>query len=313
VRVGWLLFALAACGEAPAPVLGELSPNVVCGSGLLPLTLSGKNFQARAVRTLHGSAALEVPSVSLDPQSGSTVFPDVTWLSTEELSLSVPLDQLATGSYALTITDPDGQTAHADSALMRVEVPPVTISSIAPSSTCVADGDQSLTVAGTGFDPAAVVSVRNDAGGVVLSPTVMLTATSITLTVPKGSLMPGSYTLVVANPMMNGCQATAAQPITIAPPPAIAQLTPNQLCSVGARIAVTGSGLEDGAMVELVDGTMHLAATSVKVTSPTAATITFGANPLPKNSQADLVWSNPDGCAVTLAMGVRVKPGGGCN
>jgi IPT/TIG domain len=312
--VGWLLIALAACGEPPAPVLGQLSPNIVCGSGLLPLTLSGENFLARPVRTVHGGAALEVPSVSLEPQSGSAVFPDVTWLSSEQLSLSVPLDQLVSGSYSLTLTDPDGQTTHGDGVLMRVEVPPVTITSIAPSETCVDGADQTLTVAGMGFDPAAVVSVRNAAGAVVLAPMVSLSATSITVTLPKGSLASGSYTLVIANPSMNGCQVTAAQPITIAAPPTLRRVTPNQICAAGARLVVSGTGFEDGATVQLTDGTAHVTATDVRVTSPTTATLTFGANTLPKNSQADLVWTNPDGCAVTLQKAVRVKAGqGGCN
>jgi len=159
-----------------------------------------------------------------------------------------------------------------------------------------------------------VVSVRNAAGAVVLSPMVTLTATSVTATLPKGSLMPGSYTLVVANPTVNGCEATAAQPITITAPPTLKSVAPNQLCASGAHLSVTGSGFEDGATVELVDGMTRIAATGVKVASPTMATVTFGANMLAKNSRADLVWTNPDGCAVTLAKALRVKPGaGGCN
>ncbi len=317
VRVVCLLLAFAGCGEQPPPLLGDLSPPVVCGSGILPLALHGDHFLALPEHTLSGEATLAVPHVDLIPASatGTTVSPVVVWLSSQLLSLSVPLDQLATGSYSLSLTDPDGQQARSDGALTRVEVAPVDIVSVSPSPVCLAAADQVVHVGGSGFDLAAVVSVRDASGATVLSPGATLTQSAITVTLPSGSLPPGDYTLVVENPAEAGCQATAAQPLIIDPPPKLTRATPNQVCAAGARLVVTGSGLMSGATVELLDDKVTLTATQVSVMTAKRAIVTFPPNMLGKNGQADLIWTNPDGCSMTLAKAVRVRPGGrgGCN
>jgi hypothetical protein len=265
------------------------------------------------VRTLAGEVALEVPSAFLVPQSGTTVFPEVVWYSTALISLKVPLDQLAVGDYTLELRDPDGQVTRRERALSRVEVPPVVVAQVTPEALCIEDANSSVSVQGTGFLAGATVSIRDGSGAVVLRPVAVVGAAAISVTLGAQSLMPGSYTLVVENPVQAGCAVTAAAPLVITPPPSITKTSGN-VCSGGGQIMVSGSGLASDATVELREGGMRLAATSVTVTAPDQAVVTFPANDLPKNSRGDLYWHNADGCANTLTAGVRIKPGtGGCN
>jgi hypothetical protein len=304
---------LTACANAPAPVIAGLMPEEVCGSGTLPLAVSGDHFLARPVRTLAGTVALEVPDAQLIPASGTTVHPEVVWFSTQRLSLKVPLDQLTTGSYALTLVDPDGQEARKDDALSRVEVPPVMVAMVSPPAICIATANSSITVQGSGFVDGATVSIRDGAGTVVQRPSADLGHDSVTVTLAAGSLMPGDYTLVVENPSQAGCSATAAAPLTIDPPPTLTSVT-GAVCGNGGQLRVAGDGLAAGATVELRQNMQTvLTATQVNVMNAQSATVSFPSNNLPNNSRGDLYWHNGDGCGATLVNGVRVKPGqGGC-
>jgi hypothetical protein len=311
----WLLcFGLAACGNAPTPVIGALDPRLVCGSGTLPLAVHGSNFLARPVRTLGGGVALEVPSAVLLPPSGTTVFPEVVWYSTELVGLRVPVDQLALSEYTLELRDPDGQSARLERALSRIEAPAVDVAQVTPGALCIHDANNSISVQGSGFLAGATVSIRDGSGTVVLRPTADVTSGAVTLTLAAQALPPGEYTLVVENPQQGGCTATATAPLVIDPPPALAQIVSGALCMGGGQVTVTGTDLQEGATVELRDASLRLAATSVAVTGGTRAVLSFPMNTFPKNETADLYWHNPDGCSSTLAGSVRVKPGtGGCN
>jgi hypothetical protein len=315
VKPVWLLvLGLGACGRQPAPVIGGISPEVVCGSGTLPLAVNGQYFLAQPVNTLAGGVALEVPSAQLIPASGSILFPEVTWYSTELLSLKVSLDQLTPGSYALALQDPDGQGARADTALTKVEVPPVIVTSVSPAALCVAQADTSITVAGSGFLAGASVSIRDGSGAVVLRPDPSVTDTSISLTLAEAAIAPGNYTLVVENPPMDGCVATAATPLVIDPPPSLIKVISGAVCQTGGQITIQGANLLLGATVQIEVGGVSLAATNIDTSAGDQAIVTFPANMLPHNSQADLNWLNPDGCNDVLMKGVHVRPGmGGCN
>jgi hypothetical protein len=303
--------ALTACGGAPAPSIGEINPAVVCGSGALPVAVHGENLLARPVRTLAGVAALEVPSARLLAAAGSTVYPEVTWYSTELISLQVPLDQLALETYLLEVRDPDGQRAQKAAALTRVEVPPVSVTRVTPGALCIRDKDTTITVDGSGFLAGASVSIRDGTGAVVQRISAQATDTTVTITLAAGSLSPGEYTLVVENPEQNGCIATAASPLVIDPPPLLAQVQSGAVCADGGQVVVVGSGLQPGATVELTVTGFTLGASLVDVTSSNSAIVTFPASSIPHNDQADLVWHNPDGCSMTLPGGVRINPGHG--
>jgi hypothetical protein len=309
---GVLLILLAGCGGQPAPEIRELSPAVVCGSGTLPLALHGDHFLARAISTLEGQSAIEVPSARLTPMSGTVVFPEVVWFSTQLLSLRVALGDLAAGAYALEVTNPDGQKASLASALTRVELPPVAITSVSPQPICIADGDGMFQINGSGFQDLSTVSILDGTGAMVAQPSASAGATQVRFTLPRASLMPGNYTVVVMNPPMDGCSATAAAPLVLDAPPVLNAVPLGAVCGDGGQITVMGNNLLAGATVELTDGTITIAATRVNVMGSTAQ-ITFGSNNFAKNEMATLTWHNPDGCSVTLPNAVRIKPGrGGC-
>lgn len=310
---GVLLILLAGCGGQPPPQIGALSPAEVCGSGTLPLSLRGDHFLARAITTLDGQSAVEVPRARLMPMSGTVVYPDVEWFSTQLLGLRVRLDDLAAGSYSLEITDPDGQKAERAAALTRVEVPQVTITSVMPSAICIADGDAMFQINGSGFQDSSTVSILDGTGATVAQPSASAGATLVHFTLPRASLVPGDYTVVVTNPAMAGCSATAAAPLILDPPPVLQQVVLGNVCGDGGQITVMGDNLLDGATVELSDGTMTIMATRVNLLGTGRAQITFGGNNFPKNELGTLTWHNPDGCSASLANVVRIKPGkGGC-
>jgi hypothetical protein len=307
------MILLAGCGGLPPPVIQELNPAVVCGSGTLPVALHGDHFLARAVSTLAGQSAVEVPRARLIPSSGTIVYPEVVWFSTQLLSLRVSLGDLASGSYALALSDPDGQVARLDSALTRVEVPPISITSVMPSAICLAEADVSFQINGSGFQDLSTVNILDGSGATVATPATSAGATQVHFTLTRASLPPGDYTVTIANPPMAGCSAVAAAPLVLDPPPQLNGVTQGSVCSDGGQITVSGSGLLDGATVELTDGNLTIMATRVSLIGNGMVNITFGGNSFAKNEMATLVWHNPDGCSSTLANAVRIKPGrGGC-
>jgi hypothetical protein len=315
--VRWFLAVfVAGCSAQPAPILGVLSPSLVCGSGVLPAALHGENFLARPIQTLDGAPSLEVPRVKLTRESGGSVYPDVVWISTQLLSLGLPLDELESDTYALELTAPDGQTARRENALERIEVAPVRIFDVRPEPLCLADGERMIEVVGAGIDPAAQVTLRDATGETVFAPAFVVERNRILVTLPRDAVPPADYTLVVENPEEAGCRATAAASLTVNPPPRVTVLVPANLCRDGARMTVTGLGLQADATAELREPASgdDITATRVELTSPTSAVVTFGTNSLPRNVQLDFLWHNPDGCSFTLEGAVRPKPGeGGCD
>src|SRR5262249_31790618 len=154
----------------------------------------------------------------------------------------------------------------------------------------------------------STVSILDGTGATVAQPSASAGATQVHFTLPRASLVPGDYTVVVTNPPMAGCSATAAAPLVLDPPPALKRVAQGNVCGDGGQITVVGDNLLSGATVELSDGTMTIMATRVDIMANGRAQITFGSNTFPKNGMATLTWHNPDGCSTSLPNAVRIKP-----
>lgn len=164
--------------------------------------------------------------------------------------------------------------------------PAPTITAVSPATGPMAGG-ATVTITGTGFDPAVTVDFGGAAGVVGTA-----TATSITVTTPAHA--PASVLITVTNP--DGQSATISGGYRfLGPLPTLTVVAPATGPTIGGTsITLTGTEFASGATVT-VGGR---AATSVSVTSATQLT---AVTPWGVTGAADVVMTNADGQAVTLA------------
>lgn len=349
------LFLVAAAGcsqriDSPAPSVTSLMPKVVCDEQLTTrLSIGGDNMVPLPVRTLGGTGgagqptSLKLPAISfrqtgnLDGSAATGMalnVPDdldhpetsrVHWINRTAMSVEVfPSLGLVDGTYDLTVTNADGQSATLSNALAAVPAPKIT--KVDPVSICDAQADQKVTITGTGlldFAARPKVTITPMGGGMAKVYDVELTTgcvdvaksvtigvrecTGATFTIKRGDLSPGKYTLVLTNTEPAGCSTKEAIVITVNAPPKLSEVSPKTVCQGGGLIDVKGTGFQDKAKVSL--GMSD--ATAVQVKGDTEALATFsGGNAMftPGMSYA-VTLTNPDGCSDSLAGAVTAVAG----
>lgn len=209
---------------APAPVITAMSPTNGPTSGNALVTLSGMHFTAGAV-VRFGSAAGAVQSIS-------------------PTAIVVRTPALAAGTYPVTVTLPDGQSAAAPGAYTAV-TPSLLITAVGPAWGPVTGGT-SVTITGGQFQTGASVTV----GGVPAA-IASISPTAIVIMTPAHAA--GAVDVKVVNP--DGATAVSAGAFTYrAPAPVLTGVLPAAgPVSGGTVVTVTGEGFTGGAAV-LFDG-----------------------------------------------------------
>lgn len=145
------------------------------------------------------------------------------------------------------------------------------ITSITPPAVLVSSVDTTVTINGSSFMPASVVS-----WGAQTLQTLYVSATQLQVVLPAQYLRtPGTSYILVTNPAPGG--GTYYYPISVhRAVPTITALSPNTVTAGGEiyDIMITGTGFETGTMV-LLNGTMRPASGTVTSTS-----LTVGINPV---------------------------------
>jgi acid phosphatase len=150
-------------------------------------------------------------------------------------------------------------------------------------------GGTSITISGSGFLSGATVSL----GGTPATNVTVVNVNTITgITAARAS---GTVDLAVTNP--DGQSDVLPNGYTYVAPPTIANITPNSGPTFGGTtISISGTGFQPGATVT-IGGTNASNVSVVNSTSLTALTSAHTAGTV------DVVVTNPDGQAATLAQG----------
>jgi len=155
----------------PAPTVSSVSPTAGALAGGTSLSVTGTNFLSGATAAVGGTACTS---------------PNVI----NSTSLSCTLPAKSAGTYAVAVTNSDGQSGSLSNAYTYQAAP--TVSSVSPSTGTTAGGD-AVTITGTGFLSGATAALG---GTTCTSPNV---TNSTTLTCTTGARSAGLVNAVVTN------------------------------------------------------------------------------------------------------------------
>jgi outer membrane protein assembly factor BamB len=264
------------------PTPTAASPNTIPAGEIVPVTLTGSNFQSGAKVT-----------------SAAGISVQTAFVSSSQLNLKMTVSpSVAPGSYNLSVTNPDGGIGKCGSCLTVAADPPPALTAVSPA-TAGQQGAATLTFTGTDFTTNSTVSFS--ASGIKVnslhysSPTTLVANIWVSRTTPAG---PGDVTVTTP-----GGSATCSGCLAIDPHPAITGISPS---SAGAgtttTFTVSGSSFASGLTVSTsVPGATVGSPTSVTANS-FAVVIT-----VPSGTTAgtySLKVTNPDGGTGTSSLAV---------
>ncbi|MFT3772479.1 MAG: kelch repeat-containing protein [Minicystis sp.] len=234
----------------------------------------------------------------------------------------IPKGTFAPGAYDVTLTNPAPADCASSDKISITVVPPPTVAGIAPDLVCDAQGDQPMTVTGTGFLqigatlPSVMVGTQSFmpatisgctpvdgmfAGGMVSS------CTTVTFVIPQGTFPEGDYPVVVTNPPPADCTSLESVSLHVAPPPSITGVSPLGICDAQGDQTVTidGAGfLQVGTTLpEVTIGSTTFTPSSATGCAPIAGMFTEGA----VQTCTGLVLTVPKGTFTQGSYPVTVK------
>ncbi len=342
-----LAFPVACSHEIDSPPVSTaapLVPDLACVEQLTTkVTIRGSGFTPMPSKAVEGPEQLILPRVELSRVKlldGSTSsdaavgVPDdpsnpiashVHWTSSSEMAFDVfPELKLATGVYDVTVRNPDGvQVASVRGSFGAL--PPPSAKQLVPPAICDDQSDQKVTIQGANFlqigaelptvsvggklFKADSVSGCTPVPGTFTEGNVQL-CTSLTFTVPKGTLTPGDYPITVTNPAPANCVSSETLSLRDNPPPTVTKVTPATICEGGGKLAIDGTDFIATPGVTLVSqGEPTVTAGSVTIQGTTHLDATFPGGATVGKTY-DVVVTNPDGCSdLPPHKQVTVKPG----
>jgi hypothetical protein len=260
----------------PAPTIISILPTSGPEAGGTLVTVWGTNFLAGATVSFGGVAAASV-TVTSATQLGAVTPPH------------------AAGVVDVRVTNLDDQFAALVGAFTYGTPPPM-ITGVSPGSGTT-DGGTTVTITGTGFQP-AVPSTTVTFGGVAASGVNVISSTQIQAMTPAHDA--GSVDVRVANPDTQSATRVGGYVYVSGTAPTISSLSVDSgLSSGGTPVTITGSDFAGGAT--LTFGT--LPAASVTVVSPTRIDVTTP--PQAAGTIVDVTVTNPDTQQGTLPSAFR--------
>lgn len=282
------------------PTLAAIAPDLTCDAqGAQGLVVTGTGFLqiGKALPTVHlGKDKFPIDSLTdCKPVEGEFIEGDVKSCTGGKLTL--PKAALPEGDYTVAITNPDPAACVSMETNVILHVaPPPTVASVKVDLVCDAQGDQDLTLTGTGFlkvggalpsvkvgDHVIMASALGDCKAVkgAFAEGATETCTSLEFTVDKGLLAAGDYPIVVTNPDPAGCFSEEALSLHIAAPPSITSLAAVGICDAQTdqMVVVNGKGfLQVDATLPSVDiGGMMFAASAASGCTAVDGTFAEGA------------------------------------
>ena len=254
-----------------APTVTSVAPATGPAAGGTSITITGTGFVTGASVSIGGVAATNVVVVTAT-------------------SITAVTPQRAAGSAAVSVTNNDTQTGTLLAGFTATANAAPTVSSVTPN-TGTTSGGTSISIAGTGFLPNAVVLI----GGTPATQVSVVSATVITATAPANAA--GAVSVTVTNyDGLSGTNATGytykanAAPTVTAAAPATGPL------AGGTSVTITGTGFAPGALVRF--GNNYATSSTVAGTTAILATTPAGLAGV-----TPIVVTNPDGQSAVLATG----------
>ena len=241
---------------------GVTTPAVVTVTSISPATIAAGASAVTVTATGTGFTS----STSL--QIGGVVEA-TTFISSTQISASVPASQLTSGSL-MTVIALNGTSTSGSGAVVNFEVdnPVPAITTFAPSSFATGAASATVTVTGTGFVPATVLQVNGTSRS-----TTYISATQASVVLTGSDLATaGSVTLKAINPTPGGGTSSASSVAVNNLAPTLTALTPLTVVAGSATpttVTVTGTNFNSGTTVLV--GASSRAATIVSPTQLTFA------------------------------------------
>jgi len=231
----------------PPPKITSVSPtSITAGGAAFTLTINGSNFTSAAQAYWHGTWLI------------------TTWVSTAQLTASVPKSLIASAGTAGVQVYINSDTGYSNSASITIKPAPPTISSLSSASATAGGAGFMLTITGNVFTTASTVL-----WGTTLLGTVYVSPTQLTVSVPA-SLIQFSGTGKITVTTAAGTSASATFTINPAPP-AISGLTPGVTTAGSAGFLLTINGAYFTSVTTSKWGSTALTTAYVSSTQLTAA------------------------------------------
>jgi len=263
----------------PPPTLAGIAPQPICtAQGDNVMTLTGAGFA-----TVDGAE----PTVTIGANTYTGTASDCTVVegpaipvqSCTTLAITVPQGDFPdSGSFEVSVTNPDPAGCTTTETVSLVIVPPPTLTAVVPDYFCAETATASLALTGTGFVhigealPTVMIADQlvgaTDLEGCTAVPglTDVETCTGLHVEVPAG-LTEASYAVAVVNPDPAGCSSVEDVAVQAFGAPTVATVDPALFCSAGAGTAITVTGTNlftvDGALPSLVFGDVTIVADAV--------------------------------------------------
>ena len=276
----WNLFVVTSGGTSvansgddftynPVPTVSAVSPNTGPTSGGTAITISGTGFVTGAtVKIGQGTGA------------GPTAIAatNVKVVSPTQIT-AVTGGGAKAGTWNLFVVT-SGGTSVANSGDDFTYNPVPTVSAVSPN-TGPTSGGTAITITGTGFVTGATVKIGqgSGAGPTAIAATNVKVASPTEITaVTGGGAKAGTWSLFVVT---SGGTGIGYLDFTYNPVPTVSAVSPNTgPTSGGTAITISGTGFVTGATVKIGQGSgagpTAIAATNVKVASPTEITAVTG-------------------------------------
>ena len=245
----------------PRPVLAAVTPDIACDQeDDQTMTLTGTGFLqvGTALPTAH-IGGKDFPVTKLDgckPVPGNHLAGAVQQCTTATFVL--PKGTFMPGPVPVSMTNPQTAACSTTEQVTLTIVPPPSVAAIRPDVLCDAQGDETVTLTGTGFLQvgttlplvtvgtqmvnASTVDGCTAVTGTFVEGTIN-TCTSLTFIVKKGLLAAGSYPVVVTNPAPANCKSLETITLSVVPPPAVASINADLICDAQSAQTMTVTGM----------------------------------------------------------------------
>ena len=281
--------------NSTTPTITARSPTAGNRGWPVSMTINGTNFVSGATVILNRTGYADIPGTS------------VLVVSPTQITCTFNLLNAQAGAWNLAVTNPDGRGALRTS-YFTVNSPAPAISASTPA-TGVRDTSVSITnLAGTGFQPGALVDyylsgTRINLTGVnVVSPTQITGTLTIPLTAPAGS-----YGVSVKN--TDGITGVRTGRFAITnPPPTVSAISPVQGRDgmLVSPVIVTGTNFLAGARVGLYRGATLIYTAPAGTVTSTQITTSFNIPEAVVVGVTDVRVTNTDTLYGTLSNGYSI-------
>jgi hypothetical protein len=301
----------------PPPTVVGIAPDLICDAqGDQTMTVTGTGFLQFSMPPTMPVVAVGTQMFKPTAVTGCMpvdgMFMEGMVQTCTSMTFTIPLGTFTEGDYAVVVTNPPPADCKSLETVNLHVAPPPSITGANPLAVCDAQGDQTVTIDGTGFLevgaalPSVTIGTQTltaaSATGCVMVPGtfiegVVQECTGLVVTVPKGTFTKGVYPIVVKNPDPAGCSSTEVINLTIDDPPVVTGTVPKTLCQGGGNLTVNGQNFLPAATVSLqsMGQPTIMSASSIVNAAGTQIDATFG-GPLTAGDVYDVVVDNADGC-----------------